>query len=350
MSTNIVSLLVDGTEHRGWTDVRIVRDMERMAGSFDLSVSHRWPGGPAQRSIGPGQAVEVRIDGEAVVTGHVDRISPSYDASSHGISISGRDRTADLVDCAPAEGSPRQWQNKSLSEIATSLAEPFGIKVEVSPDAARAASLPFDKVQIEIGDTVGDTLERLARSRALRLEATGAGNAKLVRDPQGVATCRIERGVNVLSASAEIDWSERYGAYVVKAQRPGSTTGDLADVAQVTSTALDIQVRQVRRMEILAEQAMDGAAAAQRARYEATTRAGRSCNATYTLQGWREGGTTGPLWTPNRLVDIADDWLDLSTRCLISRVTLSLSSRGSIAELACRPYESDEEREASWMR
>jgi hypothetical protein len=64
-----------------------------------------------------------------VITGYVDRVIGTLDARQHSVTVTGRSKCQDLVDCS-AEWPGGQIVGSSVLEIARKLAEPYGISVE----------------------------------------------------------------------------------------------------------------------------------------------------------------------------------------------------------------------------
>ena len=86
-----------------------------------------------------------------------------------------------------------------------------------------------------------------------------------------------------------------------------------------------------RNLVVIAEDQGDGDAFADRARWEANVRAGRSRAVSVTVQGWRHGG--GELWAPNTIVTIEDDWLAAYGDMIVAGVKFTRSESGSLTEL-----------------
>jgi len=321
-----ITLMVDGVRFDGWTSARVTRSLDAVAGTFSLSLTDRWPGRENPRPIRPFSSCVLKLDGETVITGYVDDVRPSYDATSHEISVSGRDRTADLVDCSASQ-TPGEWHNASAGFIASELAKPFGVAVRV-----RHAGQRFKRFRIEEGETVFEALDRMCRMRALLATSGADGNLLLTRGGGGgAASVTLERGVNIVSASGSFSAKDRFSSYAVEGQQPG--TGIKADsAAQVLATASDEQVPRYRPLILLAEDAVDAGAAGERARWERDARKARACTVNVTVQGWREC-RGGPLWTPNKVVRLKDAWLGIDADLLIVSVELSLSGQGSVTRL-----------------
>jgi prophage tail gpP-like protein len=231
------ALLVGGELYSGWQSLRITRGVERATADFDLSVSERWPLHPDEPSpwqIQPGDTCEIRLiddgtedggDGDTVLTGYVDAYRPSYDANSHAVRLSGRSKTCDFVDSSVmvpfgATGGG-QFKGMTVAEIARLLAQPFGIEV-----VAEIEGEPEPEVQVQQGETCFALVERLSRLQELLITDDALGRLVLTRAGSGHAATALRHGVNILSASANLDNSRRFSEYVVKAQRPGNRTRD----------------------------------------------------------------------------------------------------------------------------
>ena len=130
-----IILEVDGQRYGGWKSIDISRGLEQCAGTFRLSVTDRWPQQNEPRGIKAGAACRVTIDGRAVITGYVDDVEVSWSATSHEYRVSGRDKTADLVDCCPPS---LQLKGADLPARARRWARLFGIEVMVEAECNKA--------------------------------------------------------------------------------------------------------------------------------------------------------------------------------------------------------------------
>jgi len=352
---NLARLLVNGQDFGGWKEVSVTVGIDRQARDFSLSVTDRWPGSDVPRRIAPGDSCQLYIGPDLVLTGWVDGTPISHDAKSVTVSVKGRSKTADLVDCS-AIHSPGQFKGRRVEQIAAELAAPYGIDVVAAVDTGA----PIPDHQVQQGESVFESIDRLLKQRALlstddadgRLILTRAGaeraGTSLVVGPQG----------NVLTGSAGLDFKDRYSEYIVKGQKPKAQAGDddeedddagaaassedLGDLAAEASTSSQVQaqhadtgIQRRRVLVIVADGQPDGGTARDRARWEAAHRAGKSYQTTYTVQGWRQAD--GQLWLPNRLVRITDPIIGFDLDMLIAEVTYSLSASGSIATLTVAP-------------
>lgn len=123
-----IVLQVNGANYGGWTGVSVSRSIETVAGAFDLTCTENVGGDAAQWPLRPNQKCKILVNGQTVIDGYIDKVSIDVSDSAHGIAVSGRDKTGDLVDCA-AVHSPAQWRNIKLLDLVKILAAPFGLEV-----------------------------------------------------------------------------------------------------------------------------------------------------------------------------------------------------------------------------
>lgn len=326
----VVELKVKGGIFSGWERMEIRTGIEQIAGTFRLDVTERWPGQDTPTPILPGFDCEVLLDGATVITGFVDSSEPSFDDSTHSVSIEGRDKTGDLVDCC-AIHKTGQWTNRDLFQIASDICKPFGIKVIKQADVGAV----FPSVNIQEGERAFEALDRMARMRAVLLVSDGLGNLILTRaGKQRIATDLVE-GVNIKRASGKFDWKERFSQYIIKGQHRVSDGETVDSAAGPSGNATDSVITRYRPMVVLAEDHGYIASLAQRAEWEKNVRIGRANRATITVQGWSHAAG---LWRPNSLVRLRSPLLYADIDLLIAQVTYKLGGGGTTTELElCRP-------------
>lgn len=320
-----VELRVNGAFYGGWKTIRIERGIEQIAGTFELSVTDRWVEQSALRQINPGQSCQVMIDQAVVITGYVDTVAPQYDKQQHTITVSGRDKTGDLVDCSAIHKSG-SWSGRRLDQIAADLCQPFGIKVLRATDMGGAVLVSA----IEESESVFEFLERAARMKAVLLVSDGLGNLVLTRAGSGAPVAMLTEGENILAAKGEFSWKDRHSRYIVKSQGIGDDEFNGALVAHQQAEIGDASITRYRPLIVLAEDQGTGATLGQRAQWERNVRMGRGSRATVTVQGWAHEGN---LWKPNTMVHLHSPMLYADADLLIASVAFMLDEQGMRSEL-----------------
>lgn len=371
---SVVRLVVNGAEYGGWKSVRIEAGIERQARSFDLAVTDRWPGQTSiPRRIVPGDACQVFIGNDLVMTGYVDATPIRYDGQNVTVGVRGRSKTADLVDCCPIESgqktagkggswadvigkdgrrgrvvappakSANQWRNLPLEVIAAALAAPYGVRVIAEVDTGKAIA----EHQVQQGETVFESIDRMMRLRHVLSTDNERGDLVLIDvGSGGRAGTALELGANIRSASTDLDYKGVFSEYIVKGQRAGNDNEHGSAVAEEEATASDDALdeaaaaadsRAKRRRVLVIKQSghADEGTCKDRAEYERAHRAAKALQTTYTVAGWRQA--SGGLWLPNQLVRVRDSLIGFDAVMVTAEVALVLDDNGQRSEIRVGP-------------
>lgn len=323
-------LKVGGLKFDGWTSVSIDVGLDALSGGFDLGLTQRWPGHPERWSVEPGDAcaLSIRTSGGDIplMTGWVDRSSDSLDPRRHPITLSGRERTCDLVDCS-AIHSPGFWTQRTVVQIASDLLAPFGLKASADVDVGA----PFARFALEPGETVFEAIERMTRQRGLLPITTTSGDLLFTRPAQIHAGYSLIEGETMETCAFDNDVSDRFSRYVLKGHDPSDESAG-SKAARPSAEALDAGVRRHRPLLIVADEESTQATLEASAKWEASVRAGRAQTVTATVSGWTTAD--GDLYRRNVLVPVKAPTLGLDAEMLIESVGFRRSAReGSTTEL-----------------
>lgn len=378
--TNLVRLLVNGAEYGGWKSVRISAGIERQARDFDLEVTDRWPGQTdIPRRIQPGDACQVFIGADLVLTGYVDATPIKYDGKSVSVAVKGRSKTADLVDCcpiptgqalhgiskawgdvigkdgkavnviAPPSKSAAQWRQQKMEVIASALAAAYGVRVISETDTGKA----IPEHQVQVGESVFESIDRMMRQRHVLSTDNERGDLVFIDvGSAGRATTAIETGVNVLAASADLDYKGVFSEYIVKGQRAGnddtfagdvseeegdSTDDSFTTVTGETASSADARAKRRRVLVIKQSGHADDGSCKDRADYERAHRAAKALQTSYTVAGWRQ--ESGALWLPNLIVRVRDAVIGFNTDMVIAEVAWVMDAQGLRTEIRVGPQD-----------
>ncbi|EBQ2711629.1 baseplate protein [Salmonella enterica] len=325
---NNVELKVDGKIFSGWTSVTVNRSIETMAGYFDLGVNVQTS--TDLSSLAPGKPFTLSIDGQTVITGYTDGRRRQMGADSMKITIAGRDKTADLIDCA-AIYKGGQWKKRTLEQIARDLCQPYGVAVRWELTDAESAA-PFTSFTLDHSETVYEALGRAARARGVLITSNAAGDLVFTRADESHSD-RLVLGENLLSVDFDEDYRDRFSEYTVKGHgRSNGKVGDTVDARTIASqkgTATDSAITRYRPMIILADSKIDTQSATARALREQRRRLAKSVTFEAQLDGWTR--SNGQIWMPNILAEIDASKFAIQTGpLLVSKVVLTLDDREGV--------------------
>lgn len=333
MPFETVKLRINGIDWQGWLSCQITRSVDALAGGFALGLTDRWEPGQKAMPLAAGMSCEVLCSAAGVgdtplIRGFIDKVDFALSATTHSVNVQGRDASGDLVDCA-AVHRPGQWLRLDAAQIAAVLAQPFGVPVSVAEGVNLGGIFPTFK--IEPGETAFDALSRALKQRELLCLPDGRGGLVLSRIGQVRATTAVVQGVNVLSAKAGFDLSDRYSVYIAQGQRQGSDAAWGA-ACSVRGEVRDDAVPRYRPHVLRAAQQGDAAWMRKRAVWERTLRAAKSTIVSVTVQGWRQDD--GSLWPLGGLVDCDLPWLGIDQSLCLARIVFTKSaSAGTTAQL-----------------
>ena len=330
----IVTLTVDGHELRGWQEVTVSRSMQSAAITFSLKASN--PSWDAEaRALRNGKEVEIRTrpgsaggtagGGELLCKGHIDAYDADYSGSDKTVTLSGRSKAADAIDCPPVKHKTGRVEKKTLDQVAKEFDE-FGIEWKTDQKLQ-----PIAKVQRLPTESLFETIEREARRLGLMLAGEPDGSINITR-----AGTKRHDGAIVLGEppvkklKISINLSGKRSPVVVRGQRSGGTGKD--NLRQEVQE-LDATVERHRPIVIVLEGDGSDKDLKKRAKWERLRASGFGTNATAEVSTWRD--EAGKLWDPGRLLAVVADAEDLDQDLTLSTVQFKQSiESGTIAILA----------------
>lgn len=327
-----ISLLINNRLYGGWVAASVDLSIENLAGNFNLAITDKWAGQANAVVIKPTDSCVLYIDNEVIITGYVDIVNITFDSNNHTIQIIGRDKTADLIDCAIINGTG-QYTNLKLEQIITRLCEPFGIKVTAAVNTGDV----FDTFNVEQGSTVYENMYKLCTSRQCLAMSDGKGGVLITRAGSEQAQSGLIEGSNILAGNVSYDNSQRYSQYYVKGQQQGSDTLDVDSIAGNLAIATDSGVVRYRPLVVVADGQASKQDCVSRANWELNTRIGRSRRFSISVVGWQQ--ENGSIWKVNQLVFTRSDALGVYDQLLIAGINFSMDENGQIATLTLTPQD-----------
>lgn len=341
-------LEIGGAKVSGWQAIRVTRGIERMPSDFDIAATEKYPGLPGEVFLAAGLVCRVRIGGDLVLTGYVDRYQPSIAAASHEVRVSGRSACADLVDCMAWLKPNGVLNGTSARKIVERVAAAYDIKTTF-----RAAK-DTDVVQfvVTLGDTCWTVIEQVTRWGAMLAYDDPTGNLVLA----DVGTDRMAsgptEGLNVLSASPTFSIDQRfleYHSYIMATDSLSDTAAETGrNGNELTEVVIDPGMQglktpngapRIRRMALIGEQIDSrGSLLLRRAKWEMARRYGRSQAIRVEVDSWRD--KEGKLWEPNFLVPVHLPTCKMQdVTWVIGEVTYIRDGQGTRASLLIMPPE-----------
>ena len=313
-------LRLDGNPLKGWKEIEVKRSIERASAAFSLKaiddIKSPWLFGSPKA----GAPCTVEIDSQMILDGYIDNGESSYNAKTRQITLSGRDRVGDLIDCAASVDGPFEFNNQKLDKILQKILEPFDIPLTI---AVQDVGIPFKRFSIQPGETAFEAIERACRYRAILPISDGIGGLVLTKPGITKAPASLSFGENILSGQAVRDQRDRFSLYVVKGQAEGGDFSSVKETSEPEGRAEDEEISRYRPTVITAEAQGYDLTLEERAKWQVQFNKARSKPVTYNVQGWYAAGQD--LWKPNTLVKVKDPILKNDQEFLIISVTYKRS-------------------------
>lgn len=337
MTDDDLLLVIDGQQISGWTGARFARSCEQFPSSFELQVTEKDPTG-TKSIFTPFQKCDVYLGADKVSTGYIDGVSNGLDPTQHTMSIMGRSKCSDLVDCsAEFPGFPVQLQtnNTNLVSIARQLCEPYGINVTLQTTQT-LATIP--QYRVNIGDTPYEIIERIARFQNLLVYDDTHGDLVLSDLHYAEHASGFKVGENVQAINLETRFDHRFSEIDVFDQTVNSQIATSINLPY--GRAFDNTIRH-RRLMLYSEAPFTPQQdwAPRRAGWEMARRIGRSQIIRLQTDSWRD--KAGRLWTPNNYVTIDAPTMRINhAKWIIADVVFSKTQHsGTVADLSLMPPE-----------
>ena len=338
-------LEVDSVEYSNFLSAGVVLSMDTLAHEFFFEAVSE---GTNYLPFTGGQECKVVIEGKTVTTGTLEVVRVDYGGRSHNIALQGRSKTGDVTDSSleELELNPPISLQECINRVITQL----GLNITVTDNSGIE---PFDQNEDKIGPAVGenafDFIMTLARKRQVLLNTDADGNIIITRSEaieteNSLISKVTDTGLNnILSATFNIDHTNRFNKYVVKSQLNtaalifGGGATDLASIVNQggsvsTDPVTDEDVRAGRNMVLRAEKSSSTEQARLRATWEANIRRARSQRYDAVVQGFTDNN--GDLWTLNRLVNVVDEFCDINATKLINYIEFGIDARrGNVTRL-----------------
>ena len=328
---DVFEIRINGQKFSLWESANYTRSLDDMYGGFNFVTSNKPKNYPVKR----GDAIQILINGIAVLTGFVFTIESSGSINANMVSITGSDKTRDIADSSLPDNAKNSSGNVSLKSLCDKVIKGLGLDIKVIDRTGGISN--FKSSESEYGDSVSNAfsyLDSFARKKTVFLITDGNGDLVLWKPENDRADDRIihefaSNNNNVLTWRGVLSDNQRFNKYIVRSQDNASFDDD-ADYEEPGNDrkgqAVDSEIRAGRYLEIMAEQSMNNKECLNRAKEEANLRRAKSKMYECTVQGASQ--KTGKLWNIGQYVQVKDDVVPLRGLFIISKVSMTQDIAG----------------------
>lgn len=319
--SDFMSLRINGRIYGDWTSISVSKSLDAVCGSFSFDVNDRWQITGRSWPFSPGAECVVGSQDDDIITGYIDTINMDLSANSRTLSITGRDKTADIVDCS-AEIEPGVYNNLNLYQLAQQLCNPFGIFVQTTAPLGSK----YKQIIIKDGETVFNVLAKYAKQQNILLLTNPVGNLRLENPGRSLSHDELVEGKNIISINANYDYKQRHSSYIVRGNIKTQGSGWDASTVSVKAESFDSEIVRHRPLVIYDESVQNRIEAIKKGRWEANIRAAKSMKFTVTVSSFRQ--SNGALWQLNTIIPVQVPTLNLDTELLCSSISYGQSATG----------------------
>lgn len=325
MATN-VSVAVGGQNWTAWVDASVQYGAEQAARHFSLTstdgqtFANRW-------DFMPGTPVKVSEGGVILVTGIIDKMTPSYSADAHSIAISGRSNSKDTIDSS-VEHDTGEFRDKTILDIANAL-DKQGVGFSSNLSTSDMPKIPYFRINPH--ETVFEAIDRIARKQQLLLIGQADGGILIDKGGSTSVNAPLIEGQNIECASACFDESKKHSKYTCKGQKTkGSSKADL----QMMADAKDSSIKRNRPKTFSHESEVDQSDLQKRADNHRDRQFGESISACIKVRDWRDAN--GLAYKENSLIPVYSPMLKIQMAMIIAGVHCTKGEHGSFTELTLK--------------
>jgi prophage tail gpP-like protein len=340
VSKDWITLQVGGNNFdKDWDNIKVTRSLDQLCSSFEFTTTQEEPFNSADWPIQMGAECKVLVADTLVSTGFIEDINIDYNKDSHTVTVAGRDKTADLVDCSRVM-QPMSWGDVTVLSVIKELCRPHKITVLVDSSAASAMSKGIHKaIKVEPGSPIAEHIMKLTKIFEVFPMSTEKGELLLTQTGTILNGDSLQLGENILRGALKQSNKERFSHYFVKGIGTVTDSKIPNDWALNNSGFVDPEIKAIRYRPLasVAQTPVDLYGCNGRAQWEAKYRAANSRLYGYTVQGWVQSDEK-TIWKPNTLVQIEDPTFGLKDTMLINAIEYQQTSQGTMTVLQiCSP-------------
>ena len=337
-----LTLEVNGIKYQGFTDALVNRSVENLASQFSFSTTIKdsfdfMSGvfGKIQNDLKAQDFVKILIDDNSVMSGFIEDLDISYSSSSHSISVSGRDKTGDLIDSSII---PKQYFQRNFVRLLENVLSDNGHSIAVINDVADLSTLGAKEViTAEKGDTIAAFMDRYAKKLQVLLVTNADGDLVITREGSDLAVGRLVQEINgnnnnILSASINISTTERYRFFEIYSSKGNDDF--IAQTVGQSGIAIDSSIRATRRKRVNMSADTESVSLKNLAKWYLNIRRAKGSRYNCRVQGFYTNRNSGLLWQPNTLVQVKDELCQVSGQFLIQGVSFVKNLQGCFTDLS----------------
>jgi prophage tail gpP-like protein len=324
-----VKITCDGDLCEKFINFSLEKSIENFCGSFSFTITQS----TANRlGVRQGSRIVIDIADETVFTGLVEAIEHNQGFNQHSITISGRDKTAELIDSYIL---PKQYKQNDFIKLMRIVLDDNGYKnIRIESDIRTLPKLLGNSFVAEKDQKIFDFFDKLARLLNVILITDAYGDILITREGADLAVGGVNLtsgGINALSSSLSVDSNETYKYIrIIGSQKTDNSKKRLKQKVEFTDERASTKKRLIVSIGNNANrQTLESVA-----NWYMAVKRGKGARYNTEVQGFLTNITSGILWQPNTILLLKDQANNINGSFLIQGVNYSQDSSGSKTSLS----------------
>lgn len=288
-----VGIFIDGDRFRFWDHARFIRSMDSMD-TLVFSAPFEMESAEFRETFRPFsyKPLAMTVGGVTMLTGTMVGVDPLLETKQKTVSISGYSLPGVLDDCtAPASSYPLEFNGQGLQEVATTLAEPFGLGV----DYRLPMTDVFTQIALSTDSKVLSFIANLARQRNGVLTNNEMGQLLVWQSvAPGSPVARLHQGSSPVESVVPLFNPQNYFSHIT------GINPVAVDDGGSQYTGINSRLQGVVRPITFTSKDTEGANIIDSVRAKAGRMLGGAASYSVRVSTWRD--PQGQLWTPNTTV------------------------------------------------
>lgn len=283
-------------------------DIEQLAHTFRCTIE--------PMTINKPLPVEFKLDGKRIFSGAIDNASTSTQTSSYSMDISGRSKSANMIDSRITMDAQ---YGQSLEALLRSVSKGFGLSVN-----SQVNTKPVEEFQINAESPVDNLAQLVKEQGFILIERDGV---LTIENPahSPLNAGALEVGSNIGSLNLERNFTNQFYHIEVQGQ------WDDAHAAVTYAPA-----NTMRKTVFVCDQLQSEEACQSRAQYERSLAIAKGLNASVSIDDVIEAFTSSAI---NRTIRVIDQYQDFNETLLIKSVSISVDDSSTKTSLTLfRPF------------
>lgn len=305
---NSLTLHIDGKPHHFY-EARIQYSYQQLAHTFNCSI--------APMRINKPVPIEFFLNDQLIFSGQVDEAETNTNSSSHALLITGRSKSANMIDSRITMDA---LYNLNVEQLLARLAQPFGLSVK-----SLVPNLPsIEEFQINAESPVENVAQLIREQGFMLIERNGTLTIENTAHAS-INDISLTTGTNIDSLNIKQAYNTLYHTIEVQGQWD-----------QASARVITPDIESSRILVITSDQLQNSAACMSRANYERNLALSESLSVSTSIANvFTELAIDGL----NRVIRVKDKAQDFSEMLVIKSLELSVSESSATTSLElARPF------------